>query len=101
LVDIPEKLKGDFVDIGGKKIITKNEQYEQINWPVQVVNAELSKVSALYVVGNRKINIGNLKTFAVSFVSASTRLEKEDWVYDSDIKVTFRDFDVPMNIVTW
>jgi len=51
------------------------------------------------VVGNRKISIGDLKTFLVSFVTASTRLEKDDWVFDSDIKVTFRDFDVPLNIV--
>jgi len=98
LLDIPEKLNGHFTDIGGKKIISKNEQWEKINWPVMVVNAELSKVNAMYVVGHRKINIGNLKKFIISFISASTRLERDDWVFDSEIKVAFKDFNMPMNL---
>jgi len=98
LLDIPEKLSGHFTDIGGKKIISKDEQWEKINWPVMVVNAEFSKVDALYVVGHRKINLGNLKKFIVSFTSASTRLERNDWIFDSEIKVAFKDFNMPMNL---
>jgi len=80
-------------------IIEKDEQFVKINNPVRVVNTHVSNLDILYVVGKRKIKVGNSEKALITHITPLKMLKKDDWVFDSLIEANLDNFDVSVNMV--
>ncbi len=98
-MDTPTTLTRPFTIVNNKFIIEKHETFLPRKCEVKITTVDIENLEALYVVGRRKVQLGNSKKSQVKMILPKEKLERDRWTYDSLLDLSLETFDINANMV--
>ncbi len=100
-MDIPTTLIRPFTTVNNKFIIEKHETFLLRKCEAKITKVDIENLNALYVVGRRKVQLGNSKKSQVKMIFPKEILERDGWTYDSLLDLSLESFDINANMAKY
>jgi len=98
-LDVPTPLTEDFVVLNRNQILREQNTFQKVRALMFVAEIEFRKAEAFYVIGDRKVHLGQSERAHIIAYAPDRQVIKDNWVFDTQVQADLGTFLLSMNFV--